>query len=215
MITKAIIQSINTAGNKCIVRMPLFETAGSSNIVEAEALVSITPGLFNNLFVGDVVFVAFEENALEKPIILGKLFKGVGFENETTGGASIVNSLRVKSSATIPATTMFDFKVTKDNYKDINTPKKMADYLKWLERLFKNLISQLDSHFRCLKNWVQWQLRSENLSVDDGDIDINDDQTTPCGKTEGTACTICGNDCTKNKTRQYLKVDSNKNYPNV
>ena len=73
MITKGIIRSINKAGNRCIVRMPLFETASSSAPVEAEALISITPGFYNNLFVGDIVFLSFEENALEKPIIIGKL----------------------------------------------------------------------------------------------------------------------------------------------
>ena len=67
MVTKGIIRSINRAGNRCIVRMPLFETASSTVPIEVEALVSITPGMFNNLFVNDVVFIAFEENALEKP----------------------------------------------------------------------------------------------------------------------------------------------------
>ena len=76
MITKGLIRSINRAGNRCVVRLPLFETASSTTPVEIEALISITPGMYNNLFVNDVVFVAFEENALEKPIVVGKLYTG-------------------------------------------------------------------------------------------------------------------------------------------
>jgi hypothetical protein len=109
LVTKAIIQSINRAGNRCIVRMPLFESASGSAIVEAEALTGITPGFFNNLFVGDVVFVAFEENALEKPIIIGKLYRGAFNENDTPGGAGILDTLRVNSAATIPASTLYNF----------------------------------------------------------------------------------------------------------
>ena len=109
LVTKAIISSIKRAGNRCIVRMPLFESASSSAPVEAEALVSITPGLFNNLFVNDIVFVAFEENALEKPIIIGKLFKGTTNENLTNGGAGILDTLKVRTAATIPSSTLFVF----------------------------------------------------------------------------------------------------------
>lgn len=217
MVTKAIIRSINGAGNRCIVRMPLFETASSTSTVEAEALVNITPGLFNNLVVGDVVFVAFEENALEKPIIIGKLFKGGTKENSTRGGAGILDTLKVRSSATIPASTLYEFPTaTATSYKDLNTPKKTADYIKWLEKLTKKLVAQLDENFRCFKNWVQWQLKPENVEIDDGDLDIGYHVAEACQyQNEGEACKICGNDCPKNKTRNYLKIDRDKNYPNA
>lgn len=217
MVTKAIIKSINRAGNRCIVRMPLFESASESSHVEAEALISITPGLFNNLFVGDIVYVAFEENALEKPIIIGKLYKGTTYENNTQGGAGILDALRVRSTAVIPASTLYNFPAAIEvNYKDLNTPKKVADYIKWLEKLFKKFISQLDEHFRCFKNWTQWQLQPENVSVDDGDIDTGYHVTDPDQYLlEGSKCLICGNNCTKSKVRQYVQIDTNKNYPNV
>ena len=130
MITKAIVLSIDRVGNRCIVRMPLFETASDPSPVKAEALISITPGLYNNLFVNDVVLVAFEENAIEKPVIIGKLFKGAVNENKTPGGAGILDSLRVNTSATIPASTLYNFPdAVKNDYKDLNTPKKVADYI--------------------------------------------------------------------------------------
>lgn len=216
MVTKALITSINGSANRCIVRMPLFETTASASPVKAEALVSITPGLFNNLAVGDVVFVAFEENAIEKPIIIGKLFKGTNDETKVTGGAGNLDTLKVKTAATIPSSTLFEYPQASSNeYKDFKTPKKMADYIKWLEKLMKKLTGQLDEHFRCFKNWTQWQLRPENVEIDDGDLDTGYNVTDAYKyQKEGSSCQICAN-CTKNNTRSYLKVDANKNYPKV
>lgn len=217
MLTKAIVQSVNKAGNRCTVRMPLFETASSTMPIEAEALVSITPGLFNNIFAGDIVFVGFEENALEKPIILGKLFRNTVSENNTPGGACIVDALQANSSATIPSSTLFVFPDDiKGEYKDFKTPQKLADYIKWLEENFKKLISQSDDHFRCFKNWTQWQLQSENVEVDDGDIDSVNYQTPTKSQyqREGEECNICGSHCTKNKIRRYIKLSTDKRYPN-
>jgi hypothetical protein len=201
-----------------MVRMPLFETAASASPVEVEALVSITPGLFNNLVVGDVVFVAFEENALEKPIIIGKLYKGTSTENAINGGMGILDTLKVNTAAIIPSSTLFVFPpITKNEYKDLKTPKKMADYIKWLEKLSKKLIGQLDGHFRCFKNWTQWQLRPENVEIDDGDLDS--DTYIPVEvqqyQKEGGECKICGNKCTKDKTRCYLKLELDKTYPDI
>jgi hypothetical protein len=186
--------------------------------VEIEALINITPGMFNNLFVDDVVFVAFEENALEKPIVIGKLYTGAANENATPGGAGILDTLTVRTSGNIPAaTTTFVFQGdNKDEYKDLKTPKKMADYIKWLERYFKKLFSQIDEHFRCFKNWVQWQLQPENIEVDDGDLDTNYHIAEPfLYQCEGEECKLCENKCTKNETRRYLKLDTAKKYPDI
>jgi hypothetical protein len=198
--------------------MPLFETAASPSPVEAEALVNITPGLFNNLIVGDIVFVAFEENALEKPIIIGKLFKGASTENNINGGMGIFDTLKVNTAATIPSSTLFLFPPKMRNeYKDLKTPKKMADYIKWLEKLIRKFSSQLEDHFRCFKNWTQWQLRPENIEVDDGDIDSSSYVQNESGKyqKENGECKICGDNCTKKMSRQYSKLAFDKKYPEV
>lgn len=216
MVTKGQIKSINRASNRCVVRLPLFETASSSVPVEIEALINITPGMFNNLFVNDIVFVAFEENALEKPIVIGKLYTGAQKENNTPGGAGILDSLIVRTSGSVPAaTTTFVFDGdTKNEYKDLKTPKKMADYIKWLEAYSKKLFNQIDTNFRCFKNWTQWQLQPENVEIDDGDLDTNYHVAEPflCQE-EGGNCDLCGSKCSKNKTRQYPKLETTKKYP--
>lgn len=217
MITKAIVKSINAAGNRCIVRMPLFETASNPNPVEAEALVNIAPGLFNNLAVDDVVFVAFEENAIEKPIILGKLFRGADIEGAIRGGGGVVDTLKVRSAAALPASTYFIFPdAIQGNYKDLDSPKKLADYIKWLESLTKKLALQLEDHFKCFKNWVQFQLKPENIEVDDGDLDLPSTIIDPfLYQEEGHDCNVCGKNCTKNKKRSYLSVTADKKYPDT
>ena len=218
MITKAIVRSISKAGNRCVVRMPLFETASDMSPVEAEALVSITPGLFNNLFPGDVVFVAFEENALEKPIILGKLYKGTATEKETPGGAGILDSLLVRTAAEVPCTTFFRYPNTQqqNHYQHLDTPKDIANYILWLENLAKTLINRLAKNFECFKNWTQWQLKAENVEVDDGNIDSKSYKAAvKCQyQAEDDECKVCSNTkCTKNHTRTYQKVNASKNYP--
>lgn len=160
MLTKAEIVSIDRTGNRCVVNMPLFQTAANSSAVTATALVSITPGQFNNLFVGDIVFIGFEENALEKPVILGKLYRGATHETDTNGGAGIFSSLQVNKSASIPASTTFEFPAeTRNEYKDLKTPKKMADYIKQLANDFKA--------FRISS------VQPQSLNIDDGDLDVD------------------------------------------
>jgi hypothetical protein len=197
--------------------MPLFETASNPNPVEAEALVNIAPGMFNSLAVGDIVFVAFEENALEKPIIIGKLFRGAEIEGNIRGGGGVLDTLKVRSAAAIPASTLYVFPTAAQNtYKDFNTPKKTADYIKWLENFTKQLIFQLEDHFKCFKNWTQWQLRPENVEIDDGDLDLNPNITEPfLYQNEGNDCQVCGKACTKNKKRSYTALVIDKNYPDT
>ncbi len=172
MITKAIVQSINQAGTRCVVRMPLFETASSSTPVMAEALVNIAPGVFNNIEVDDVVFVGFEENAIEKPIILGKLFRGTQIESEIRGGGGIFDTIVVNTTATLPATTNYSFPVSAGNaYQNLQSPKDQADYVKWLESLTKNNLNIVETNFNYLRDWSQWKTMPENVEIDDGDLD--------------------------------------------
>ena len=218
MITKAVIKSINAAGTRCKVEIPLFKSAASTTPVEATALVNIAPGIYNNLEVGDVVLIGFEENAMEKPIILGKLFRGGNVESTIRGGGGVFDTLKVNSKVNLPASTAFGFPATsKNEYKDFVTPKNIADYIKWLENFSKTNMIQLEDYFRCFKNWAQWQLKAENVEVDDGDLDNMLDQDIAEAlkyQEEGKECKLCDT-CTKNNIRRYLKLPLDKNYPNV
>ena len=217
MITKAIIQSINADGTRCVVRMPLFESSANSAHIEAEALVNITPGVFNNLAVGDVVFVGFEENALEKPIILGKLFRGANVEGSVRGGGAIFNSLKVNSDVTLPASTVIAFQDNlKNNYANFTTLKQTVDYIKWLEKLMVSNISSVEDNFNCFKNWTQWQLKAENVEIDDGDLDANQPLASAfMYQNEGDTCKICGADCHKDSCRKYKALTIKNTYPKI
>lgn len=160
MITKAIVHKLDRDANRCLVRVPLFETASNPNPVVLTAYPSIVPGLFNNLYIGDIVYVGFEENALEKPIILGKFYKNAKTENKAKGGAGNFNTLNVLAKASVPSSTRFRYTdALEASYEDFNTPKKLADRIKENIEAIKylNLYTQ------------PW-----NMRVDDGDLDLLD-----------------------------------------
>lgn len=82
MITKGIIKALPSelGSNKYSVVIPYFQKAGvdysegSISTQVREATCCNTPGIDNGLHVDDVVFISFEDNKLDKPVIIGKLF---------------------------------------------------------------------------------------------------------------------------------------------
>jgi hypothetical protein len=121
----------------------------------------------------------------------------------------------VHSDATMPSSTLFVYpRNVQNEYKNFKTPKNMADYIKWLERFTQTNITQLEDHFKCFKNWAQWQLKAENVEIDDGDLDDDVIAETFKYQEEHGECKIC-EVCTKNNTRNYLKLPLDKTYPNA
>ena len=110
MITKGIIQAIDLTGNTCQVRMPFFESANNDEIY-GTATISNTPGSYNGYKVGDVVWVAFEDNKLASPVVIGKLYLGVDIEQQDPRGVINVVDSVVANSASIPADTKLDASV--------------------------------------------------------------------------------------------------------
>ena len=138
MLTKAIIQNIDHTKNICRVRIPLFENASRNvNIIEADAQFSIVPGIYNSYNVGDVVFIGFEENSMELPVILGKLFVSAQAEAAAIRGSVSGNAITITDAAQLPYSTIFNYDKIPQNsalYKDLNTPKKLADSIIDLQR---------------------------------------------------------------------------------
>lgn len=139
MLTKAIIQSIDYTKNICRVRIPLFENASRNvNIIEANAQLNIVPGICNNYKTGDIVFIGFEENKMELPVILGKLFVSTTTETKDPRGSLSGNSLVITDTTQLPYSTVFNYDKALANsaaYKNLNTPKKLADSIIDLQRL--------------------------------------------------------------------------------
>jgi hypothetical protein len=138
MLTKAIIQSIDYTKNMCRVRIPLFENASRNvNMIEADAQINIVPGIYNSYKTGDIVFIGFEENKMELPVILGKLFVSASAEASSYRGSVSGNSLAITETAQLPHSTIFDFSKISQNdklYANLNTPKKLADGIIDLQR---------------------------------------------------------------------------------
>jgi hypothetical protein len=138
MLTKAIIQSIDYTKNLCRVRIPLFENASRNvNMIEADAQFSIVPGVYNSYKTGDVVFIGFEENKMELPVILGKLFVSTAAEASSCRGSLSGDALTITDTAKLPYSTVFSYdKITQNDklYQDLNTPKKLADGIINLQR---------------------------------------------------------------------------------
>ena len=110
MIIKGILKTIDYNNNSCTVRLPLFEASNSSGEVVLPAIFMNQPGMFNGYNEGDVVFVDFENNKLDSPIIIGKLYLGSEKEalNSHKSGLK-VSSLTVDSNATLPLDTKLVF----------------------------------------------------------------------------------------------------------
>ena len=138
MLTKAIIQSVDYTKNICRVRIPLFENASrNTTMIEADAQFSIVPGVYNSYKTGDIVFIGFEENKMELPIILGKLFVSATDEASSYRGNVSGNSLDITDTAQLPYTTIFNYSnitQNKELYQTLNTPKKLADSIITIQR---------------------------------------------------------------------------------
>jgi hypothetical protein len=106
-------------------------------MIEADAQFSIVPGVYNSYKTGDIVFIGFEENKMELPVILGKLFVSASAEASAHLGNLSGNSLSITDTAQLPYSTIFSYdKIAQNNalYTNLNTPKKLADSIIDLQR---------------------------------------------------------------------------------
>lgn len=107
MVTEAEIIAIDYTSNTCTVRIPLFETVNTVLPVIVDAVFAIAPGAYNGYKVGDRVWVAFEQNRANSPVIIGKMYLGATGEHADGGGALTASDLVVSNSAKLPGNTQF------------------------------------------------------------------------------------------------------------
>ena len=102
MVLKAfVIKLPQSDDNMFKVRIPFLED-NTTNEMVFDALLCNQPGEYNGYNVGDCVFVSFENDKLNTPIILGKLYVNQEGELPTY---HILNELNVTSRVTLPENT--------------------------------------------------------------------------------------------------------------
>ena len=126
MITKGIIKSIDFKTNTCIVRIPLYEANTNEEEILIKATFSIQPGVYNGYKEDDVVYIDFEQDLIDSPIILGKLFLGGAKEAADPRSAGNFTSLNVSENATLPLDTKLKF--TGDTSTHAAVDKGITDY---------------------------------------------------------------------------------------
>ena len=170
MITKAYVEQLYTTTAK--VRIPVFDkpafvTDSTPSPDLAEATVSFLPNCKPNLKVGDVVFVAFEDNDIGKPVIIGHLYRTAKTE---TYSDLILNSLKVN----IDATFSKDVKIGKVKSQEIsylegltgNIQKQLDDLLSAKDEL-KNLADSLQTKLTILEDTVNTLSNAGDIGSDD------------------------------------------------
>lgn len=130
MITKAIIKSTPALdGNKYTVYIPILRNANDSESDAIfEASLCYTSGIINSLKVDDVVFVSFEDNLYNKPVILGKLFKANSEDNITT--QIIAKTLKVTENLDLQNKSNIQDTAIKEAEQSIEGLRKDIDSLK-------------------------------------------------------------------------------------
>lgn len=167
MIVKGIIKTINYNDNSCTVRLPLFETVATSGEVILSAVFMSQPGMYNGYAENDVVFVDFENDSLDSPIVIGKLYLGATAETASAKkGGITVSSLNVSSDATLPVDTKIAVdRVTTvaDVDGGITSYKSIADMIKALRNTGSS-IERLDKQNDELKDEGIASIKVEYLS---------------------------------------------------
>lgn len=116
MLTKGQITSVDYASNKIYVRIPLFENTGDSNKAILEARLSIVPGIYNSYNKDDIVWVAFSEDQIDLPVVIGKFYKGASDEKNAT---SVISG----SMFRLPAESSIISSTSLNNNKDYSEDK--------------------------------------------------------------------------------------------
>lgn len=142
MITRAIIEEkINEYEYR--VRIPIFDRAANTSLSTATkdlciAVASLPKGVYNSLQKDDVVFVGFENNEVDSPIILGQLYREALRDLNTQPTVSFDN-LEVNNQVVLPT----NINIGELNYGELfnlkNSTENIQDQLNSLKEKINNL----------------------------------------------------------------------------
>ena len=153
MITLANIEELRPGTNLCRIRIPLFEGAGNIDQVDIWATMMLPPGIHDGYKEGDIVFISFSDNSLNKPVVLGQLYRGsvneyLGAEKDKfdRAGTFSCDNLHVYDEVKIPLSTAF---VAPDKQiqdaGDYGTISKLIDKIRSLEASYATLSETVDT----------------------------------------------------------------------
>lgn len=130
MITAGIIKEINISSstyidNKYLVELSIFKLPGDQNSSNYtyRANCSVIPGFYYPYQVGDKVFVGFLNNEYSYPIILGKIYQGLEYQNRCK---ALLDSLEVSGTVKLSRST----NIGDISYEDLNNRFMDIDQLK-------------------------------------------------------------------------------------
>ena len=109
MVTKAIIEQ-RVSEYQYRVRIPIFDRSQSASLHTSTknlciATISTSKGIYNNYQEGDVVFIAFENNEMDHPIIIGHLYREALTQEITSAPIIDARSINVTENAILPIGT--------------------------------------------------------------------------------------------------------------
>ena len=181
MITKGIIKGIpNVNSNKYRVYIPLLRNANDEEIdATLDATLCFLNGVYYSLAVDDVVYVDFEDNYYEKPVILGKLYTNTEDKNNVPTQLT-VKTINVLDKAQFPSNTELDGKSTsnfyrniKDIQEDIWSLRKQIDELVWI-----NLDDPDQNAFMQAVNNLNDNLNAAEALIDELTSNLSETTTT-------------------------------------
>lgn len=180
MIVKGEIQSAqNSTGiyssydTRYRVRLPIFENAADGTPIIVEALLNYPLNYKGVYQAGDIVWVAFENNDFNHPVIIGSFYspKAIQKEEESTPAALTPDSLEVASTAILPEDTTLGGDITTAYIRDnINALNKKAEEV---DRQIDDLITENEDY-----TFLKLYRHTTTFTVDNVDytvISINTD----------------------------------------
>lgn len=144
MITTAQVTAINQtkgnfANNAYEIELSFLNQPGDSreDIVRKRILATAcVPGDFYNTYeVGDTVYVGFLYNVINRPVILGKIYKGL---NENYSGSIHTKDLAIENSVQLPADTTLGTVPLETFLAALETIKDLQDRVTALEEANKS-----------------------------------------------------------------------------